>query len=313
MSEIEEIKEGIEPMLTRLDLMRPIVDDIVFGRKKLSYSALSAFIDSPKDFSDYKLRTKVETPAMIYGSLVHCLVLEPKEFERRYYCKDDTDMVEKLRATGSKNPRATNVYKEWLAAAEAGADGRIIVSPQDYAHAKVVAYNVRTNRASARLLAACPLREQGVDWHFLNFNWHGYIDMEGECDIADLKTMPDANRDYVDREIRRRRLYLQSTMYGMGSMSRGMTQEEMEAFEYSVKADPKTKHIIAVDKLGGVSVHEIHPRLLQYGLDEMTHFVKQFNRAYIEEAWDDSQSFYGHPWTGRFVCEVSGFQLKAEW
>lgn len=312
MSEAIEEKEGIEPMLTRLDLMRPIVDDIVFGRKKLSYTALSNFIDSPKDFSDYKLSAKVETPAMIYGSMVHCLVLEPKSFESRYYTIDDSDMVEALRNEGSKNPRATNKYKEWLAKAEDGANGRIIVSPKDYAHAKVVAYNVRTNRASARLLAACPLREQGVEWNFLNFGWHGFIDMEGEHDIADLKTMPDANRDYVDREIKRRRLYLQSVMYGMGSMSRGLTPEQMEEFEYSVKADKKTKHIIAVDKVGGVSVHEIHPRLLQYGLDEMTHYVKQFNRAYIEEAWDMSQDFYGHPWSGRFVCEMSGYQLKAE-
>lgn len=312
MSEAIEEKEGIEPMLTRLDQMRSIVDDIVFGRKRLSYTALSNFIDSPKDFSDYKLQTKIQTDAMIYGSMVHCLVLQPKEFEARYYTIDDTDIVEKLRNEGSKNARATNKYKEWLADAEMGANGRIIVSPKDYAHAKVVAYNVRTNRASARLLAACPLREQSAEWNFLNFGWHGYIDMEGERDIADLKTMPDANRDYVDREIKRRRLYLQSVMYGMGSMSRCLNAEQMEAFEYQVKNDPKTKHIIAVDKIGGVSVHEIHPRLLQYGLDEMTHYVKQFNRAYIEEAWDESQNFYGHPWTGRFICEMSGYQLKAE-
>jgi hypothetical protein len=311
MSEaIDEVKEGVEPRITRLDLMRPIVEDIVLGRRKLSYSAISNFIDSPKDFSDYKLRAKVETPAMIYGSMVHVLVLEPKEFESRYYTIDDSDIVEALRAEGSKNPRATNKYKEWLSFAEEGANGRIIVAPKDYAHAKVVAYNVRTNRASARLLAACPLREQKVEWQFLNFGWQGVIDMEGETDIADLKTMPDANREKVDREIKRRRLYLQAVMYGMGSMSRDLKPGEI--LEYLVANDKKKKHVIAVDKLGGISVHTMHNRLLEYGLEELTHYTKLFNYCYTIEGWDMSQDFYGHPWNGAFVCEKSGYMLNAE-
>lgn len=312
-NEMEEIKEGIEPRITRLDLMRPIVEDIVrYGTKNMSYSALSNFIDSPKDFSDYKLKEKVETPAMIYGSMVHCLVLEPKEFENRYYAIDDAEIFERLIASGKQKPRATKEYKEWFFEAQQKAEGRMIVKPVDYNHAKVVGHNVRTNKASARLLAACPLREQKVEWSFLNLHWHGVIDMEGETDTADLKTMPDANRDYVDREIKRRRLYLQAVMYGMGSMSRGLTREAMELLEYSVKEDKKKKHVIAVDKFGGISVHEMHHRLLEYGLEEMTHYVKEFNRAYVEEAWDMSQDFYGHPWHGRFICEKAGYMLNAE-
>lgn len=311
-NEAEEIKEGVEPMLTRLDLMKPIVENIFRGEGQMSYTSLSNFIDSPKDFSDYKLKAKEQTPAMIYGSMVHCLVLEPKAFEDRYYAIDDTEIFEKLIEKGAKKPRAMAAYKEWLFEAQQKADGRMIVKPQDYNNAKIVGYNVRTNRASARLLAACPLREQGVEWNFLNLTWRGFIDMEGETDTADLKTMPDANRDYVDREIKRRRLYLQAVMYGMGSMSSGLTKEARELLEYLVKNDKKKKHIIAVDKVGGISVHEIHHRLLEYGMEEYAHYVKQFNRAYIEEAWDQSQDFYGHPWTGRFVCEKAGYMLNAE-
>lgn len=299
--EIEDIKPGVEPMLTRLDIMRPIIEEIMRGNKKLSYSSLSAFIDSPKDFSDYCLRQRVETAAMIYGSMVHCLVLEPSQFEARYFVIEDRDICEQI---GGAKPRAANKYKAWKADQMAFAGGRIIVLPQDYAHARVVAYNVRTNRASAKIMQACPRREMGVEWEFLNFGFRGFIDLDGDNDTADLKTMPDANREVVDREIKRRRLYLQQCGYRLGLKAKAA----IEGIPWKAKAH----HIIAVDKLGGTSVHTIDEKLMAYGMEEMTHYVKKFNYAYVTEAWDDSQNFYGHPWTGRFVCEPSGYQLNRE-
>lgn len=299
--EIEEIKPGVEPMLSRLDLILPIIEEIMKGNKKLSYSSLSAFIDSPKDFSDYVLRQRIETPAMIYGSMVHCLVLEPGDFLYRYYPLDDSDICEQI---GGAKPRSTKAYKLWKAEQGFLAGDKIIVSSADYAHAKVVAYNVRTNRASSRILQACPRHEMGVEWEYLNFFFRGFIDLDGENDTADLKTMPDANRDVVDREIKRRRLYLQQCGYRLGLKAKA----EIEGKTWK----KKDHHIIAVDKLGGISVHTIHEPLMEYGMEEMEHYVKKFNYCYTIEGWDQSQDFYGHPWSGRFVCEKSGYMLNAE-
>lgn len=301
ISEIEDIKEGVEPMLSRLDLMKPIVEDIILGRKKLSYSALSCFIDSPKDFSDYKLKERVETPAMVYGSMVHCLVLEPGDFLKRYFPLDDADICDQI---GGAKPRATKKYKEWKFGQSELANGRIIVSPNEYAHAKTVAYNVRTNRASANLLRLCPHREQGVEWEYLGLFWHGFIDMYGDDDINDLKTMPNANREVVDREIKKRRLYLQHCLYRMGDKARCEV--------LGIPWKKKRHHVTAVDKLGGVSVHEMAEPLMDYGMEELEFYTKRFCYAYTIEAWDQSQDFYGHPFTGRFVCEKSGYQLNAE-
>lgn len=301
METAEDLKEGIEPMLTRVELMVPIVAELMAGTMKLSYTALACFIDSPKDFADYKLQKKEPTKAMIYGSMVHCLVLEPDDFLNRYFPLDDEAICAQI---GGAKPRATKKYKEWKALQQDIANGKTIVSPQDYNHAKVVALNVRTNRASARILKLCPIKEQGIEWEYLNFWWRGFIDMQGDDDIADLKTMPDANRKKVDREIKSRKLYLQAVMYLLGSKYR--------ADRLGIPWKQKNMHIIAVDKVGGICCYTFDKRILEYGMQEYEHYVKKFNYAVLTEAWDDSQNFYSDRWDGTFVCEKSGYMFDAE-
>jgi PDDEXK-like domain of unknown function (DUF3799) len=301
MEAIEEVKEGIEPMLTRVELMAPIIAKLMSGEMKLSYTALSNFIDSPKDFADYKLQKKEPTKAMIYGSMVHCLVLEPADFLNRYYPLDDEDICQSI---GGARPRATKKYAEWKALQQELANGKTIVSPQDYMHAKVVALNVTHNRAAARILKLCPHKEQPVEWEYLNFWWRGFIDMEGDEDIGDLKTMPDANRKKVDREIKNRKLYVQGVMYSMGS--------KYKAESLGLPWKPKNIHFIAVDKLGGICVYTLDKRLIEYGMQEYEHYVKKFNYAILTEAWDQSQDFYSDRWDGTLICEKSGYMFDAE-
>jgi len=53
-------------------------------RDYLSYSALKAYAKSPNHYLMYVGREFVETPAMVLGSALHCLVLEPQEWSKRY-------------------------------------------------------------------------------------------------------------------------------------------------------------------------------------------------------------------------------------
>jgi hypothetical protein len=301
MEAIEEVKEGIEPMLTRVELMAPIIKGLMDGSVMLSYTALSNFIDSPKDFADYKLQKKEPTKAMIFGSMMHCLVLEPGDFLNRYYPLDDEMICAEI---GGAKPRATKKYKEWKALQQEIANGKTIVSPQDYIHAKVIAQNIIHNRAAARIMRLCPRKEQPIEWEYLNFWFRGFIDLEGDEDIADLKKMPDANRKKVDREIKARKLYLQAVMYALGSKAKA----EKEGRPWK----PKNHHIIAVDTLGGVCVYTFDKRLLEYGMQEYEHYVKKFNYAILTEAWDQSQDFYSERWDGTFICEKSGYMFDSE-
>lgn len=289
--EIEEIKEGVEPRLSRLDQMRPIVEALMDGTKRLSYSSLSAFVDSPKDYADYCLAKKEPTPAMIYGSLLHCLILEPDQFEKRYFTLDDSDICEQI---GGAKPRATKKYKEWKFDQVSLAGGRIVVSPADWIHAKIVAANVRSDRAAAPIMKRCPSHETPIEYEFLNFSYKGFIDGMGDTDIFDIKSMPDANREKVKREIWARKLYLQAAMYLHGTGKK------------------RNYHIIAVDKLGGVCCYTLSDRLIEFGMEEWDYFAKRFNYAVVSEAWDQSQSFYADRWDGTFECEKAGWMLNAE-
>jgi hypothetical protein len=296
---IEEIKEGIEPMLSRLEQMIPIIAAIMSGEMKLSWTATSNFIDSPKDFADYKLQKKEPTAAMNFGSMVHCLVLEPGDFDKRFYAFDDTDKVEELIAGGAKSPRATKVYKQWKAQMCEAAGERIIVNPKEYAHAKIIAANIKNNAAAARLMAKCPKRETPVEWEFMNFLFRGFIDLMGDTDICDIKTMPDAQQDKVKREIWYRKLYIQGVMYLIGARE--------EDKKKGVEPVDRNYHIIAVDKLGGISCHQLDPALLKYGMEEYDKYMKRFNYAILTEAWDMSYDFWSEYWHGEFIVE------KASW
>jgi hypothetical protein len=304
METAEELKPGVEPMPSRVDLMIPIIKKIMSGEMRLSYTALSNFMDSPKDFADYKLQKKEPTPAMIYGGMLHCLILEPGKFDERYFAFDDSDKVEELRQGGSKNPRATKAYKEWRFIACGQAGDRTIVSPKEHAHAKIVALNVIHNRASARIMRACPKRETPIDWEWFNFFFHGVIDLLGDEDMADVKSMPDAQQDKVQREIWYRKLYLQAVIYLTGLK----IIEELAGLPWK----QRKYHIIAVDKLGGISVHTLNERLLKHGIQEMEYYMKRFNYAILTEAWDQSYDFWSDQWTGLFMCDKAGWMYDKD-
>lgn len=268
--------------LNRLDRTEQIIARLMAQEDHLSYSSLSAFRESPKDFIAYKTGDKVETDAMRYGAMLHCLILEPDDFENRYYILDDATICSQI---GGTKPRATNAYKEWRAGVQEEAAGKIIVEPGEYQMAKITAGNVLYNRASRKVLNMCLEREKLVQWEYLNFKFKGYKDGEGEKAIFDLKVMPDANPKRVDREIVDRWLYVQAAMYLYGG------------------GGYKDYYIIAVDKKNGICVKQLHQKLIEQGMEEYHKTLQLFNQCILDEAWDQSYDFYSERYDGIHVCE----------
>lgn len=64
------------------------------------------------------------------GSAIHTIILEPHLFNDEYLVLDDT---EKCKEIGGKKPQATTKYKEWVAEETAKAEGKIILSMDDWA------------------------------------------------------------------------------------------------------------------------------------------------------------------------------------
>lgn len=262
--------------------MDGIVEQLLKREMPLSYSALSAFKESPAAFVRYKLKQKVTTDSMAFGSMVHCLILEPGDFDSRYFTFDDSQKISEI---GGEKPRATKAYKEWKAATCASAGDRLIISPEDFNHANAIANNVKGNRAAAKILRLCPVHEKGIEWEYKNFKFHGFIDGDGDEATFDLKIVADASIRKFQRSIVDMDYHMQGAMYQYGN------------------GRVKRHYMIAADRTGGVSVHLLHDKLIEKGMDEYDRLVGKFNECILSEAWDQSYEFWSERYDGTFLCE----------
>lgn len=265
-----------------------IISALMSHEGHLSFSSLKCFKESPATFIEYKLAKREPTDAMLFGSMLHCLVLEPQDFEKRYLCLDDQDICNSI---GGAKPRATKAYKEWKEFTIAEAGGREIVETNDFFSAKIIASNVLHNRASAKILDMCWEREKPIEWEFKNFKFKGFIDGKGEKAKCDLKSCADASPQKFQREIINNSYYLQGAMYNYA---------EGENVPY---------YIIAVDRKGGVSVHKLEDRLIEAGMNEYNKLLDKFNECILKDDFDKSYDFWSDRFDGTFICEKPGYMF----
>lgn len=286
MSElIEQVEEAlvIDDRASKID---QLIADLRSGEKKLSYSAMKAFRQSPNDFIDYCFREKEQTEAMFLGSIIHCLVLEPEKFAERYTIMDDRSKVEEI---GGGNPRNTNLYKAWKAEFIADCTGEVVPF-KTYKVAEIVANNIKYNRASSKVLSICDGEtEKYVEWQYKNFNFHGYIDKIGKKALCDIKLVPDASPRAAQATIIKNWHYGQAGMY--------LTAEGLKLPYY----------VICADRKGGVSVHKLHTNLIDHALNEYSDLVDKFNECLFKENFNQSYDFFADSYDGIFICDKPNY------
>ena len=167
------------------------------GKGYLSYSALKYASDNSKQ-QDMKLfelymrgLLRKESPALTFGSLYDCMLLEPEKVDDRFYVLDDTEICAEI---GGKNPRATKKYKEWKA--EQDSNGKTIVGEADWNMAVDMINRLDVsevvNPDTGELV---PVRQflSGNPQHEIN-SWigevpvRGFLDVSGDGFITDSKS-----------------------------------------------------------------------------------------------------------------------------
>lgn len=271
---------------TRTDLIAEIIQKLMRGESTLSYSSLSNFKSSPREFIDYKLKVVKQTDAMAFGSMVHCLILEPEDFSNRYFVLEDAEICASI---GGAMPRGTKAYKEWKAAQIEAAEGKTIITQQDYQDAYYMALNVTHNRAAGKILRLATAHEKPIEWEMKNFKFRGIIDGEGEDVVFDLKTCADASPKKFQRDIISMDYYLQAALYlkGIGKMKRYF--------------------IIAIDKNNGVSVHQLSDSLIEHGINEVESLLDKFNECILTDEFDTSYDFWAERFDGVFIADKPSF------
>lgn len=289
MEKLEEEQDEVVIIQNRDEKIKDLLHDLLSGAKSLSYSSLKNFAESPEMFIQYCLQERKQTDAMLFGTIVHCLVLEPMEFNKRYFVLDDAQIVSEI---GGGNPRLTKVYKEWKALQIDNNRGKEMVKPDIYRQAEAIANNVKNNRASRSILSRCNKYEVKLEWEFDNFKFKGIKDAEGKNCIMDLKTMKSAEPRKAQRDIIEMKYYLQAAMYLTGS------------------TEKKPYYIVAVDRKGGVSVHKINDDLMEYGFQEYKRLLAAFNDCLLRNHFDRSYDYWSQLENGIFICERPAYLYK---
>lgn len=285
MSEVLEEVEELIIIEDRASKIDALINELMIGKKKLSFSSLKAFRQSPDSFIEYVFKERKQTDAMFLGVIIHCLVLEPEKFEERYTIMDDTEICGDI---GGAKPRSTSRYKEWKEAFLSNATGEV-VPMNTYIQATIIAGNITHNRASKKVLSICPKREQFIEWNYKNFGFRGYYDGGGDKARMDVKLVPDASPRKAQRTIIDMWYHGQAAMY--------LTAEGTLLPFY----------IICADRKGGVSVHKLHKSLIDHGLEEYSTVVDKFNECLLKENFNQSFDFWAEAYDGIYNCDKPAY------
>lgn len=245
------------------------IEQIMNGEKHLSFSALKAFMQSPKHFYAYKTN-KETTNAMEVGKLFHMAILEPDKFINTYWVLDDSAKVLEI---GGGNPRATKIYKEWIVDQDALNTGKERISKDDYDLYLSMGAYLKQNDASKDLMNGLIEKELDFEFEHLGFNVKGKIDGKGSDYIIDLKKVADASFKKV-------RWIIEDMMY------------DMQAGIYCSAVRIKKYYLIFIDASCSVTVVKLNEGTIQNGFGRFEIALDEFRRCAEEDKFYSSYEFF---------------------
>lgn len=161
----------------------------------LSFSSIKEFAKSPNHFIYYKNRQRETTAAMMRGSALHCLVLEPDEFEKRYMIAPNFR-------------RGTKAWDECVSAA----GDREIMKDSEFEGIERMATAIMENRHARDIIQNATAFEQHVEFEFNGIPFHGFIDIVGNV-VADLKSTQDVSASGFNRFVFNYNYHWQAALY----------------------------------------------------------------------------------------------------
>jgi hypothetical protein len=248
------------------------IEKIYKREKALSFSALKAFLQSPKHFFRYKTDTDKDTKSMKEGTMFHMAVLEPDKFKDTYWVLDD---AEKCKSIGGSKPRGTKIYKLWLEDMIAKNEGKEMISKDEYDLYLKMGEYLNECSATSWIMKGLIHKEKDFEFDHDNFKIRGKIDGEGEDYLMDLKKVADASYNKVKWTIRDMRY-------------------DMQAAIYSYAARKKKYYLVFIDKAINVTVVKVSEDTLQTGFTAFESSLSEFQRCIEEDAFYSSYEFFNN-------------------
>jgi len=174
-------------MLTDWDITPDLIEHINLTLGGISGSNLTLLAESNKHLDNKHLFNLGDSPALLFGTLLHTFVLEPREIEKNYVVLPEYNL-------------RTNEGKQKKKDFEAANLGKIVVDASDFEKAKNMARNV---------MSVCGgIIESGIKERSLFVDINGLIlksrldcDVENVGDDYDLKSITLGTKDFSNSTI----------------------------------------------------------------------------------------------------------------
>jgi hypothetical protein len=241
--------------MNQSDYIAEMVARIDSGNFTMSHSALKAFEVSPRSFLQYKQGERTETRAMRGGSFNHALLLEPDKVAEVFIEAPNVNG-----ATIEGKQAWAELFEKHVGQAHEGkakiddlrklieaATGKSVIEGREVEARRKQFEAVNTDEAARAVIYATTSTEVEAEWHFEGLNFRGRIDMMGEGFLADFKTVADANREKVLRDLR---IWKSQADFGHSIFP----AEIMQAFHYMTATGAETYWLIFADAKGEVCV-----------------------------------------------------------
>ena len=207
----------------------------------ISRSELWKMNESAEKFKWFKDHPLSPTPALLFGQMIHKLLLQPESFDDEFVVAPNID-------------RRTKAGKEEYEAFLAKVGDRAVVSIDDYAKALEMVTTVRMNPIANRLLQGA--KEVPYFWTDEDTGEQckcrlDCLHEEDDClYIVDYKTTGNAKTEvFSNRDVFLYGYYLQAAMYSEGVMHdplRNVTERPRFVFIVQEKTAPFSVNVIAV-------------------------------------------------------------------
>lgn len=242
--------------------------DKKYNNEVLSFSSLKEFEKSPNNFIAYKEKKFEQTDAMILGTLIHTLILEPEKFKKEY-------------AIWTGGRRAGNEWKEFLADAEK--KEKTVVRKQDVDLAKKIQKAVLEHPVASELIAGLTKREMHLQWTDpetgirLRCFIDGYADENGSLGFPyglDLKSAAKAEPEEYKKKSYNMAYHLQDAIY-----ESGLSENKLPVDTFFFIAFEKSEPF-------NVTVFEVTPVVRAYGRAQMKRLLESY------ASWDGERAGY---------------------
>ena len=168
--------------------------------RPLSYSSIKEFAKSPRHFMNYRNKPKETTPALTYGSALHCMLLQPQEFNNQFVVIPKLDM-------------RTKDGKETYARLEAESIGKTMIDDKLHNEIFGVAEYVKSNPEFEILMSGAKTEVKEASEIF-GLPFITIKDIVKADSVVDIKTVQSGQIDNLIKDFFNYQYHIQAAVYG---------------------------------------------------------------------------------------------------